>query len=173
MQKWAIGAVFNLMVGFSVMFGIIFEKVKIIYKTWFQGAEQLSRRLLISLCVISGINIVGWTTPSFTPMILSAMNLNDVDYANIFSLIADTSIELGMCAMCPALYAIKYEFIFFWLSLLRHSRDRPFLIYKWEWRITESFLGFFIILRTACRWRIHGRRISESRLYYNFNNWQK
>jgi hypothetical protein len=72
-----------------------------------QGAEELSRRLLISLCVISGINIVGWATPIFTSMILGAMNVTGIDYMNIFSLMADTSIQFGSCAMCPALYAIK------------------------------------------------------------------
>jgi hypothetical protein len=43
-------------------------------------------------------------------MILGAMNADGVLYAKIFGLVADTSIELGARAMCPALYAIKYPF---------------------------------------------------------------
>jgi hypothetical protein len=61
--------------------------------------------------VISGINIFGMATPSFTSMILNAMNVDGVTYANIFDLIADSSIEFCLCAMCPALYAIKYPFL--------------------------------------------------------------
>jgi hypothetical protein len=61
--------------------------------------------------VISAINILGWATPTFTTMILGALNIDRVGYVNIFSLMADTCIELGSCAMCPALYAIKYPFL--------------------------------------------------------------
>jgi hypothetical protein len=54
------------------------------------------------------INILSWITPAFTSILLGALRVDVVDYANIFGMIASSSIEIGSCAMCPALYAIKF-----------------------------------------------------------------
>jgi hypothetical protein len=72
-----------------------------------QGVDNLNRRLLISLCLITAINTLGWFTPIATSMILVGLNVDTVNYINIFVLVASTCIELGSCAMCPTLYAIK------------------------------------------------------------------
>jgi hypothetical protein len=51
-----------------------------------------------------GINILSWVVPSLAGIMLDAMGVQD---RNIYELIMSTSIELGSCAMCPALYGIK------------------------------------------------------------------
>jgi hypothetical protein len=54
------------------------------------------------------INIITWVTPAIVAAILLAYNVDSVVFNNLYILIAESSIELGMCAMCPALYAIRW-----------------------------------------------------------------
>jgi hypothetical protein len=57
------------------------------------------------------INSIAWVTPTVVSMVLAALHVDGVVYANIYTLCASTAIEFGMCAMCPALYAIKWAIL--------------------------------------------------------------
>jgi hypothetical protein len=56
-----------------------------------------------------GIITLSWATPALATVVVGAMNVpaSSPEYFQIFGMFADTWIEVGSCAMCPALYAIK------------------------------------------------------------------
>jgi hypothetical protein len=89
--------------------------LEIIKKNFFiAGAEQTNHRLIVSLCLILGINLLGWLTPALASVILVATNVDRADFTKIFLIVGNTSVGLATCAMCPVLYAIKLAiFCFF------------------------------------------------------------
>jgi hypothetical protein len=63
---------------------------------------------LLSLAVIVIILLGAWATGPIASIVLVSAQVSDDVYAQFLGLIGGISVWLGTCAMCPALYFIKY-----------------------------------------------------------------
>jgi hypothetical protein len=80
------------------------------------GAED-TRRLLLSLAMIVVILLGAWATGPIASIVLVSAQVGDDVYQQILGLVAGISVWLGTCAMCPALYVIKYVLDKTWHSM--------------------------------------------------------